>query len=110
MYINIKSAYHLLSQTFQQMQAQASQMANQVANQIALSAQVAKAAQAAANPTNKTLPTIPAISNIGTQPVFPHPIAIAPIMTSQSSGGIQGTAPVVSAAIGGGTGIPGKSD
>ena len=73
-------------QTFQQMQAQASQVANQVASQLALSAQVAKAAhvaQAQAQATAQSFNNHPLMNQ---QPVFPHPIPIAPVNPPTSGG------------------------
>ena len=62
------------------MQAQASQVANQVASQLALSAQVAKAAHAAqAHVAQASAPPFNNHALMNQQPVFPHPIPIAPV-------------------------------
>ena len=64
------------------MQAQASQVANQVASQIALSAQVAKAAHAAQAQAHVAQASTQPFNNhalMNQQPVFPHPIPIAPV-------------------------------
>ena len=82
----------IVCQTFQQMQAQASQVANQVASQLALSAHVAKAAQVAQATVQTLNNQQQQQQQLGhQQSVFPHPIAIAPLA---GAGGMQHLASV----------------